>query len=393
MKLALIIERFDPEGGGAERSTAQIAGHLVARDHAVTVLAAWRGVEDVPGLRIIARGERRRLGAWHLWRFAAWARRQLDIGAFDASLSMTTAVPATVLQPRSGTVRETAARNVALGGSGAARRLAGHLRLKHRVQLRLERAALSDPRVRRIIAVSAYVQRQLREHYGICDGVEVIDNAAEMPAPDDALRAVWRRSVRGAFGLDEDTPAFLFAAHNPRLKGSDTLLAALGILRRQGVPVVVFVAGDISYRLQRRAATLGVRADLRFVGTTRHMAALYCAADVTVHPTWYDPSSKVVIESLLMGCPAITTAFNGAAEVLERAGADGPAGRVLADPADAGALAGAMASLADPRARLACRPAGPQLATQLSMARHVARLESVLREAAGGVAGGVRSGV
>ena len=34
---------------------------------------------------------------------------------------------------------------------------------------------------------------------------------------------------------------------------------------------------------------------MRLIGPTRQMAELYCAADVTVLPTYYDPSSKVVI--------------------------------------------------------------------------------------------------
>ncbi len=40
LHLALVIERYDPHGGGAERSTAQIADELVSRGHRVTVLAA-----------------------------------------------------------------------------------------------------------------------------------------------------------------------------------------------------------------------------------------------------------------------------------------------------------------------------------------------------------------
>ncbi len=74
-------------------------------------------------------------------------------------------------------------------------------------------------------------------------------------------------------------------------------------------------------------------------------------------PTFYDPSSKVVIESLMMGTPAISTAYNGASDFI--APADGSArGRVIADPSDHRALAQAMIELWDPAEleQLAGRP-------------------------------------
>ena len=40
MKLALVIEKYDPSGGGAERSTRQIASELVGRGNDVTVFCA-----------------------------------------------------------------------------------------------------------------------------------------------------------------------------------------------------------------------------------------------------------------------------------------------------------------------------------------------------------------
>ena len=39
MRLALVIEKYDPQGGGAERSTRQIAMELVSRGHDVTVIS------------------------------------------------------------------------------------------------------------------------------------------------------------------------------------------------------------------------------------------------------------------------------------------------------------------------------------------------------------------
>ena len=44
LRIALICDRYDPDGGGAERNVAEVAAALAQRDHAVTILpGASRG--------------------------------------------------------------------------------------------------------------------------------------------------------------------------------------------------------------------------------------------------------------------------------------------------------------------------------------------------------------
>ncbi len=388
MKIALVIERFDTDGGGAERSLAQIAKHLLARGHAVTVVSGSYCVRpQMPDVGFQSLFSDKRVWGVSVLQLARWVRKHLVDGPYDCSLSVTTALPAMVLQPRGGTVRETLARNVALRRNARLRtfkRLVIATSPKQRALLSIEKRTLRDPMVMRIVAVSQYVVQQLQRHYGIDPSrVDVIPNAADMPEVDTAQRQAWRQRVRSGFGVPEDRLVYLFAAHNPRLKGTEVLLRAVGRLRDRGIEATVLLAGRNTYAQQRLAATLGIRDRVRFVGTTNQMAGLYAAADVTVLPTYYDPASKVVIESLMMGVPAITTVFNGAADLV--IGSDHrPRGRVLADPTAADALADAMAELADPQVRIACAQATAGLAEALSMKTHVDRLEAVLEAAADG---------
>jgi len=386
MHIAIVIESFDPEAGGNERSTAQIAAALGERGHEVTILTG--SAPDrvrVEGVEIQRMTRRKSSSVVRLLRFARWARRQLDEGGFDASLSVTMAVAADVVQPRGGTVRETLARNVALRqspASRAAKRLALRVDPKQRVLLAMEKRTLADPRVRRIVAVSRYVIEQLAIHYQIDERrVELIPNASVMPQPDAETRAHWRRQVRAGFNIPEDTTVFLFAATNPRLKGFGTLIPALRQIVDRGRQPVVLLAGRYGYGHQAWIAELGVRVQVRIIGPTRSMPKLFAAADVTVLPTFYDPSSKVVIESLMMGVPAISSGRNGASDFILPE--EGPArGRVVDDPADVCGLAEAMAALCDPATRQACAKAiAPDMAEQLSMARHVDRLEGVMSRA------------
>ncbi len=390
MKIAVVIAWFEPAGGGAERSTAQTVHHLVQRGHRVTLLTGFCATEDqAAGLdvQLYPRGLSR--SPWWYRGFSRWAQRQLDQGGYDASLSISTAVPASVVQPRGGTVRETLDRNIAMRPTPWRRlvkRTLINLSIKQRILLSLEHQTLHNPRVQRIVALSGYVTEQLQRHYHIdAARIQQIPNAAEAPQVTDQQRRDWRQRIRTGFQIPQGPPVFLFAAHNPKLKGLGPLMHATKLLQDRQTPITLLVAGNNRYAYQHLAATLGIRDRVRFIGKTNQMAQLYATADVTVLPTFYDPSSKVVIESLMMGTPAITTRYNGASQYVLSHNGHAPRGRVIDDPADVEALAQAMAQLADPTQRQRCIEAiDPQWAQSLSMSRHVDQLEQLLETVASG---------
>lgn len=184
LKLAVVIERYQPQAGGAEKSTAQIVEELVARGHHVTLIAgACAKSHHPPGVRVVRYARRKSASVWRLLGFAHWAKKQLAAGKFDASLSITMAVPATVMQPRGGTVRETLNRNIAMRPTAFTRRKKAieiAFDPKQQLLLALEKRTLRDPSVKAIAAVSGYVVRQLEEHYGVsAQRCRVIPNASE----------------------------------------------------------------------------------------------------------------------------------------------------------------------------------------------------------------------
>ena len=417
MKIALIIENFDLAAGGNERSTEQIARQLGQRGHHVTILTnrstAPGNVDEAGpgGARVIAAGGLDTKFALGLWRFAKWARRQIKVGGYDVSMSVTTAVPATIVQPRSGTARETLERNVAMRRGAlrrAIKRLSIALSPKQRVLLWLERRTLHHPEVKRVVAISRYVADQLFHHYTLSmRRVMIIPNAAEVRRFDPAERERLRGEARRRLGLGPNDVVFLFAARNPGLKGLGPLLEATARTRRGSDRVRVIVAGTLVRRGQRHARRLGIEDLVRFVGPTREMDVLYAASDVTVLPTWYDPASKVVLESLLHGIPAITTRHNGAADwILDPTGEatqenegekgvgslysekdsrplfPGPGGvrggRVIDSPAAVDELATAMIELCDDAERARCAAATAGLDQLISMDRHVDDLEKLM---------------
>jgi UDP-glucose:(heptosyl)LPS alpha-1,3-glucosyltransferase len=401
LNLAVIIERYNPDAGGAEKSTAQIVQRLVERGHGVTLIAGACSYHHQPdGVLVEALSTRKSSSFFRLARFARFARKRLAAGRYDVSLSITMAAPGTVLQPRGGTIRETLARSIAAKPpqKRATKRLGLAVDPKQNLLLALEKRTLADPRVKRIAAVSGYVVEQFARHYDVPAGrCVVIPNAAVMPAVDDATKARWREAVRRGWAVPDDATVYLFAAQNWTLKGFAPLVEALRKLIDRGaaasvgqrrVNPLLLLAGSHGVAAVEHLGRRGVREHTRVLGPTRSMPELFAAADATVLPTYYDPASKVVLESLMMGTPAITTRFNGAGDHLAPGTSPhgtphGPRGIVLADPADADALADAMAALADPATRAAMGAACAGLAETLSMDRHVDALEALLHEVAG----------
>lgn len=99
-------------------------------------------------------------------------------------------------------------------------------------------------------------------------------------------------------------------------------------------------------------------------------------ADALVHPTYYDPCSRVVLEALSCGLPCLTTKFNGAAEVMS----DGREGFVIDSPDDIGLWARRIRELADEELRRKMSARALELREQLSMERHVKELDAIFRE-------------
>ncbi len=396
MRIGLVIERMEPWRGGAETSTAQFAAELTGRGHEVALFTASRGVIG-PGVRVhtvpLPRTRARRANG-----FARAIAAALEDSPCDVVHSMTALYGGDVFMPRSGTVAETIEGNLRIRRRPAqrrAKRLLDLLNHRQRTMLRIERRLLTRQPPPRIVALSRYVVEQLSAHYGLGpERVVEVFNAVAVPAPDEqeesrrvGARAELRRSRLLSGSVGEGTLLLLFVAHNFKLKGLAQLLDACHVLShsRPGLDWRLLIVGrDRPGPYVARCDRLGLTERVTFVGPSERMWRFYVAADLCVLPTFYDPCSRVVLESICLGTPAVTTRYNGAAEVLNGLDGQPPAGAVIADPHDADELAAAIAAFADPERRRASGQAGRALRPRLSMARHADEMLAVYRDVAGG---------
>lgn len=188
----------------------------------------------------------------------------------------------------------------------------------------------------RLLTVSEYVRETMVEYAGYCPEqvtttYEAIDDSFFSIAPSD--------------GLDSVPDSFLLHVSNaaPK-KNMDTLLAALSILRRDGVDVDLVVAGD---RWQSTgpslAAAHGVKDHAHFLGYVpqERLVHLYDEAQCFVYPSYHETFGLPNVEAMARGTPVVTTSAYAIPEIVS----DGAV--TIEDPSDVTELATAIQSVLD----------------------------------------------
>jgi glycosyltransferase involved in cell wall biosynthesis len=153
------------------------------------------------------------------------------------------------------------------------------------------------------------------------------------------------------------------------LKGLYWLLAAMARAARLGLRTTLTVAGRGPIgRFRRLARQLGVDAQVTFLGDADQetVAALYRTSDALVHPTFYDPFPRTIVEALASGCPVITTRVCGGASLIR----SGENGVLVDDPRNAEQLVSAIALCADATGRTRMRQAAAADRKRFSFESH-----------------------
>jgi UDP-glucose:(heptosyl)LPS alpha-1,3-glucosyltransferase len=141
----------------------------------------------------------------------------------------------------------------------------------------------------------------------------------------------YREEIRRRHGISNEF-VILFVSNNFRMKGLGFLMKALARIKREGHSSfkLLILGRDRQKPYLRLARKLGLSKEVVFAGSTDEPEKYYGAADLLVHPTFYDACSLTVLEAMASGLPVITTLSNGASGVI------GPEeGRVIRDPKNA----------------------------------------------------------
>jgi len=352
MKVALVLDRFDPDVGGLERWGFQLAKWLIGEGHEVHVVATEFAEQ---GLALGVTPQRLEASASRLRRAAAAERRLRALRA-DVVHDLGTGWYFDVFQPQFGS-RIAGWRQSIRAEPWYHRPL--NLLSPRRCQGYWSRRQLEKRQLRSphglIVAVSRLVESDLRQLHGVDPKrIRLVYNGVDTDHFTPARRATDRPVIREALGLGDEDVLFLVAAHNLKLKGAAAALAAFRrVAAADSGARLAFIGHGDSRRYLDVARSLGIAQRCHFLGFVDDSARYYGAADVYLHPTFYDPCSLTVLEAWASGLPVITTRFNGAAELAT----PGQHGFVVPDPCDVEQVAAAMRRLLDAELRAAI--AGP----------------------------------
>jgi glycosyltransferase involved in cell wall biosynthesis len=170
----------------------------------------------------------------------------------------------------------------------------------------------------RVIALTQNEKDVLTQYYPWArDRVRIVGNGI-----DDTVAA--RRAVRKK--KREKPLLVLYSGRLVDRKGIAELLAAIpAVLDKMPSTRFVLAGGPPGIAGQElKKHWLSSELDsywdqIHFTGwlTAHQLAELYCAADILVVPSWYEPFGMVILEGMLYGLPIVAAEVGGPAEILE----------------------------------------------------------------------------
>jgi len=368
VKVALVRYRYSPHGG-AERYVDALSAGLAAAGAEVRLLcASWDGASSsavpverfpVPSkpapLRLLlfaraVRGWARRNPGWLLFSLeripgaqvyragdgvhAEWLRRKR------------------VLRPRSWPL--------------------DFLRPLNLAYLGLERATFASPALRLVIANSIRGRDEIVRRFGVSpERIAVVRNGVDSARFPPERKGPERERLRRRYGIAAGETVFLFVRSGFARKGGGTIARAARRLSERGFEafrIVLAGKGDPGPYV-REAGPASRR--LVFAGPVMPPEPLFLGADAFVFRTIYEPCSNACLEAMAAGLPVVTTAANGASELL----AEGVSGYILPDPADPVALGDRMERLLSAEVRASLGERARRIAQAYTLERN--RMETL----------------
>jgi len=336
MKIAL-IRKYYTNFGGAERYTAALAEHLLDAGHEVHVFAnEWKiGKEETAVGQIVFHRVPmlKGLSVLEVLSFALNSRRMLKRERFDIIHSFERTIYQDVYRAGDGCHREWLIQRKKI--DPWYKTITNAINPLHLSLLWIEKKIFREGNYRVIIAISKRGKEEIAKHYGVPpEKIKVIYNAIDMDRFDFKNKAKTRAEVRKAIGIPEDAPLFIFVGSGFRRKGLPATIRALTRLDARMSLMVIGRDGTAHYR--SLAKKEGVEKRVFFMGPVVDVERYYCASDLFVFPTVYEPFGNVCLEAMAAGLPVVTSRISGASEVLD----EGKNGYVIEDPTDCDEIAG-----------------------------------------------------
>jgi UDP-glucose:(heptosyl)LPS alpha-1,3-glucosyltransferase len=333
IRFATAILDFSKRKGGAERYLMDLCARMVDHGFEVHVYAEhwdeenpmihYHRIKTIPFPKSL-----------QLFSFALRATKEMKQGNYDITMGVGNTLEADVLQPHGGVHWAWFWRSLRAYDSPfpwMIKFLGRILSPKQWINGWIEGAPYKKKHFFKVIAISDMVKQDIIRWYGISeDRIDVIYNGVDIECFHPRNRQ-YREEIRKRYGIGNEF-VILFVSNNFRMKGLGYLIKALAKIKKEDHPPfkLLILGKDRKGPYLRLAREIGVSEEIVFAGSTDEPEKYYGAADLLVHPTFYDACSLTVLEALASGLPVITTLSNGASGIIT----PGQEGFLISDPQD-----------------------------------------------------------
>ncbi len=319
IRFALGLRNFSRKRGGAERYLGNLCHRMAEEGHEVHVYTEHWDEED-PRIHFHSVKTFSFFKSLRFLSFAIKATKAIENGGYDIEFGVGNTLRANVLQPHGGVHWAWFWRSLKAYDhpiQRAIKFLGRILSLKQWMSGWIEDAPYRSKGLTKVIAISDMVKQDMMRWYGMPEEkITVVYNGVDLERFHPRNRQ-YREEIRRRHGIGEEL-VILFVSSNFRMKGLGLLIRALAEVKKGAHPSfkLLVLGRDRKEPYLRMTKKMGISGEVVFAGSSHEPEKYYGAADLLVHPTFYDACSLTVLEALASGLPVITTASNGASGVV-----------------------------------------------------------------------------
>jgi UDP-glucose:(heptosyl)LPS alpha-1,3-glucosyltransferase len=321
MKIAFCLFNYFPYGG-LQRDFMRIARLCQDRGHEVHVYTMkWEGQPE-PGFQLHLLETQAWQNHSRFHSFASEAKAQLDLLKPDVVVGFNKMPHLDIYY---------AADVCYQARVGKSRSWFYRLLPRYRRLIELEKSIFAEGKKTEILFIAPQQQAEFIQHYQteakrfhlLPPGISR-DRIA--PANADQIRNEMRRY----YHLNEDDNLLLMVGSGFKTKGLDRAIHALAALPPHlKAKTKLFVLGDDKpAAFQALAKKLYLASQIHFLGGRDDVRNFFLAADLLIHPAYFESAGAVLLEALVSGLPVLTVQTCGYAPYIEQANA----GKVLPSP-------------------------------------------------------------
>lgn len=323
MKLAVIRRQYS-ESGGAEQYLKRLLEALAGSGHEVHLFAEhWEGAPGQVHLHRMGVSGSRSSRPTQFAERVDWALRKEP---FDCVFSLERTLRQDVYRAGDGVHRVWLERRRKYAPWW--KRMFVGLGAFHRNMMKLETDLFSPGNTGRVIVNSEMVRGEILRCFGFpAERIHLVRNGVIVERFRNPL--LDRQTCRKRWGFRDADTVMLFCGSGWERKGLEFVLQAMP----EDSTCKLLVVGK-----GRAGAGATMEGRVVFAGVLPDVEQAYAAADLFVFPPIYEPSANVVTEAVAVGLPVITTAQNGASELLQ----EGVNGSIIDEASNVQALRSAI---------------------------------------------------